>query len=155
MEKVITQTVYTIDDHPNPKAVYGWVRDNWHDLGEHTVQEMVDSLKALADHVEGTLKYCIGIAPDRREFVQITGGNRSWLKGIKSKECPLTGVCWDQDVIGGYRDGNLERRVLSALHSEGEYRYSDEGIHEHIECKEYYFKLNGEFHQSHSLGATN
>jgi len=146
VEKVITQTVYTIDDHPNPNAVYDWVRGNWHGLGDHTVYEMEHSLKALADHVGGTLDYSISIVPDRGEFVRITGGNRSLLKGIKSKECPLTDVCWDQDVIGGYRDGNLERRVLSALHSEGEYRYSDEGIHEHIECNEWYFKPSGEFY---------
>jgi hypothetical protein len=147
MQKEISEKVYTIDDHPNPKAVYDWVRNNWHDLGEHIVHEMVDSLKALADHVGGTLDYSFGLFPDRGEFVRITGGNRSWLKGVKSREYPLAGVCWDQDVIGGYRDGNLERRVLSALHSEGEYRYSDKGIHEYIECNGDYFKLNGEFYQ--------
>jgi hypothetical protein len=146
MIRQINENAYTIGDHPNPQAVYDWVRGNWHDLGEHTVREMLDSLKALADHVGGTLDYSLGLFPDRGEFVRITGGNRSWLKGIKSREYPLTGVCWDQDVICGYRDGNLESKVLSALHSEGEYRYSDEGIHEHIECNEYCFKLNGEFY---------
>ncbi len=147
MKKEITETVYTIDEHPNREAVYDWVRDNWHHLGESSVHEMVDSLKALADHVGGTLDYSISSFPGRREFVRITGGNRSWLKGIKSKECPLTGVSWDQDVIGGYRDGNLERRVLSALHRDGEYLYSDEGIHEYVWCNVYYFKLDGEFYQ--------
>ena len=147
MKKEITQTVYTIDDHPNPNAVYDWVRDNWHDIGEHTVQEMVDSLKALADHVGGILDYSIGIFPDRGEYVQITGGNRSLLRGLIAEDCPLTDICWDYDVINGYRDGDLDYRALSALHREGEYLYSDEGIHEHIECNEYYFKLDGEFYQ--------
>jgi len=147
MKKEISETVYTIDDHPNPKAVYDWVRNNWHYLGSYTVREMVDSLKALADHVEGELDYNFGLFPDRGEFVKITGGHKSRIKDLKANDYPLTGVCWDQDVIGGYRDGNLERRVLSALHREGEYIYSDEGIHEHVECSECYFKLNGEFHQ--------
>ena len=147
MEKVINETVYTINDHPNPSAVYNWVRGSWHHLGEHIIQEMVDSLEALADHVGGTLDYSISLFPDRREFVRITGGDRLRLKGIKAREYPFTGVCYDQDVIGGYFDGDLEHRVLSALHSEGEYLYSDDGINEHIECNEYYFKLGGEFYQ--------
>lgn len=147
MKKVITETVYTIDDHPNPNAVYDWVRGNWHDLGEHVGHEMLDSLKALADHVGGTLDYCFGLFPDRGQFVRITGGNRRLLKGLIARDCPLTGVWWDNTVIRGYREGSLERRVLSDLHGAGEYMYSDDGIREHIACNEYYFKINGEFYQ--------
>jgi len=147
MKKEITETVYTIDDHPNPNAVYDWVRGNWHDLGEHTVQEMVDSLKALADHVGGTLDYSISLFPDRREFVRITGGNRSRIKDLNANDYPLTGNCFDHIVINGYREGSIEYRALSVLHSEGEYIYSDMGIYDYIECNEYYFKLDGEFYQ--------
>ncbi len=54
MQKEISEKVYTIDDHPNPKAVYDWVRNNWHDLGEQMVQERVDSRKAVAGQGGGT-----------------------------------------------------------------------------------------------------
>ena len=144
MKDTITETVYTIDDHPNPEAVYGWVRNNWHDIGEHSVHEMVDSLKALADHVGGTLDYSIGLFLDRGEFVRITGGNRGLLKGLMAKDCPLTGVCYDYDVIEGYRGDNLEVKVLEVLHNEGDYIYSNKGIHEMVLCNDYYFKSNGE-----------
>ena len=147
MKQEVTETVYTIDDHPNPDAVYDWVRNNWHDLGEHNLHEMVGSLKALADHVGGILDYSIGVFPDRDEFVRITGGNRSCLKGIKSEECPFTGVCYDYEVIEGYRGENLEVKVLEVLREEGEYIYSNEGIHEMVLCNDYYFKSNGEFYK--------
>ena len=147
MKQEVTETVYTIDDHPNPDAVYDWVRNNWHDIGEHNLHEMVGSLKALADHVGGILDYSIGLFPDRGEFVRITGGNRSYLKSIKSEECPLTGVCYDYEVIEGYRGENLEVKVLEVLREEGEYIYSNEGIHEMVLCNDYYFKSNGEFYK--------
>jgi len=147
MRKDIIETVYTIDDHPNSEAVYDWVRDNWHDLGEPILSEMVGSLQALADHVEGLLYYNVSLIPAQGEYVRITGGNKTLLKGIENKECPLTGLCWDRVFIDGYCEGYLESTVLSSLHSEAEYIYSNKGIHERIECNGYYFKLNGEFYQ--------
>ena len=147
MKKDITETVYTIDDHPDREAVYGWVRDNWHDLGDYNVYEMVDSLKALADHVGGILDYSIGLLPSRGEFVQITGGNRGSLEGLIAQDCPLTGGCYDYEVIEGYIGNNLEAKVLDAMHNEGEYVYSNEGIHEMAWSNDYYFKSNGELYK--------
>tara|TARA_R110000751_G_scaffold45971_1_gene103850 strand:+ start:45 stop:488 length:444 start_codon:yes stop_codon:yes gene_type:complete len=142
----ITYKVYTFDEHPNKQAVFEWVRDNWHDLGQHNVDEMIDSLKAASEEFGGKLDYAISAVPDRGEFVKITGFSRELLAKARAKagECPLTGVCWDITVIDGLRDGDLEYQVLKALHAETEYAYSDEGLADTLSVNDYEFTISGE-----------
>ncbi len=140
-----TINIYTIDDHPNKQDCYDYIRDNWHDLGDYVIGEMAASLKALENIVGGKLEYSIGLFPHRREYVLLTDYDRQALEEIYSKreECPLTGVCYDMDVIEGLYMGNLERKVLNCLHDEGEYIYSNDGLYEMIIANEYEFYENG------------
>ena len=142
----ITYKVYTFDEHPNKQVVFEWVRNNWHDLAQHNVEEMIDSLKAASDEFGGRLDYAISAVPDRGEFVKITGFSRELLAKARAKagECPLTGVCWDITVIDGLRDGDLEYQVLKALHAETEYAYSDEGLADTLSVNDYEFTISGE-----------
>lgn len=141
----VTFKIYSINEHPNPEACYDYARNNWHDLGQHYIDEMIDSLKELAAVIHGELDYSISIVPDRGEFVIIKDYDSVELdKLMKVKdECPLTGHCYDIDVIEGLFNGELEHTVLKTLHDEGDYIYSDEGLKDMFEANEYEFYENG------------
>lgn len=143
-----TVNIYTISDHPEPEKCLEWIRDNWHDIGQHYVEEMACSLIALKNEINGNLDYALSIVPDRGEYVRLTSYDENALKSLYAKkdDCPLTGVCYDIYVIEGLYNGDLENVVLSILHAEGEHIYSDEGLREMCEANEYEFLANGEFH---------
>ena len=143
-----TIKIYTIEDHPNKEACLDWIRNNWHDLGEHVVQEMVDSLKALASAIDGKLNYSLSIAPDHGEFVKITEYNVSALTDLyhKRNDLPLTGMSYDYDVIRGLFDDDLQMHVVDTLHTEGEYIFSEQGLTDTCIANEYEFKEDGSIH---------
>ena len=165
---------YTIDSHPDPESVYDWVRDNWHDLGEHSVYEAIDSLKAFASYYDADLDYSIGIVSDRGEFISLDiSEDISELSGVRlwkylqknypvdlSGNCPFTGIVWDETLLDGIREfmkkpdsrdfsdllSDCSDKLLSAIHSEGEYIYSDEGLKDLLEANQYEFTESGEFY---------
>lgn len=140
--RTIKTKVYEINEHPNPDKVYDWIRNNWHDLNEHSVQEVVDSLKALKDKIGGKLDYSISSVPDRGEYIRFSDYDHEELCRLNSEDCPLTGVCWDMPLIQGLRKGYSED-VLESLHSDTEYTYSDEGLKELCEANQYEFTKEG------------
>jgi hypothetical protein len=143
MSTKITQiTSNTIDTHPHPEACYEWIRTHWHDLGDDHVNEMVDSLKALAEAVSGTLDYSISAVPDRGEYITLKDFDGTALYMLSADACPLTGVCYDQNVITALKNDSIED-VLTDVHNETEYRYSDEALRETCEANEYYFEDSG------------
>lgn len=145
MIKQETIQAYTIDQHPNKEAVFSWIRDNWHDLGDYAVSDFIESLKALANEIDGNLDYSVGLFPDRGEFIFLTGYDDEKLKALKPDDLPLTGVIYDIYVIQALKEGDM-MNALSFLHDEGEYIYSDEGLAELCESNEFYFTENGAFH---------
>ncbi len=134
-----------LSDEAKTKA-RDYVRNNWHDLAQHYVEDMIESLKALAKETGGTLDYSLSVVPDRGEFVRLSGYSADRLAALlkKKDECPLTGMCYDIDVIEALANGELESAVLKTLHAEGEYTYSDEGLSEMFEANEYEFTKEGE-----------
>lgn len=141
--KKITFKVYQIDEHPNKEAVFDWIRNNWHDLNDHSRDEFVESLKELNRHVGGVLSYSISTVPDRGQLLSLVDYNKDDLMALDPDELPLTGVCWDYDIIKSTQDGDISRS-LDSLHNDTEYIYSDEGLTEMCEANEYYFFENGE-----------
>lgn len=139
--------IYQIHEHPDKDACFEWIRNNWYDLGDYCVSEMITSLKALAEAVNGTLDYSLSIVPDRGEHVSIKDYDKGELKALYKKrdECPLTGMCYDYDIINGLYNGELCAAVTSTLHNEGEYLYSDEGLREMCEANEYEFLKDGSY----------
>lgn len=134
--------VYKIDEHPDKDEVYEWIRNNWHDLNQHSVNEVIESIKALSEKIGGTYDYCIGASPDRGEHITFKGYDHEDLCRLSADDLPLTGVCWDMDLIVGLREGDASR-VMRSLHSDTEYQYSDEGLYEMCEANEYEFESNG------------
>lgn len=141
--RTITKTVYTIDEHPNKEAVYQWINDNWHDLNEHGVSEVIDSLKALQKIIGGKLDYCISQVPDRGEFISFTDYDDEALNNLNPDECELTGVCYDFEVIHFMQRGNIEA-ILDSIHDETEYLYSNQALYDLCQANEYEFYEDGE-----------
>lgn len=145
MIKQETIQLYTIDEHPNPEAVFDWVRDNWHHLADFAVEEFITSLKCLADEIGGKLDYSIGAFPDRSEYISLKDYRPMALAALNSDDLPLTGCFYDAEVIKAAQNGNIEE-ALQSLHEEGEFLYSDKGIIEELQCREAYFTEDGAFH---------
>ena len=157
--RTIETKVYTIDSHPNPSVCYEWIRNNWYDLGDYIVEEVIDSLKAFADHIGATLDYSVSIVPHRGEHISFECPHSLGNVMIDidlSGNCPFTGVYYDEIICDVFRDaaGNANTglddvmneigfRMLKAIHNEGEYIYSDKGLREMCEANEYEFNEDG------------
>ena len=159
--RVIETRVFTIEEHPNKSAVYGWIRDHWHSLGDSCLLDAISSLKSFAELIGASLDYSLSIFPDRSERIRfsfpydIEPELESVLERLDlSGNCPLTGVCYDEDILDAFRDYSdgdslrdvlreVESNVLRTLHDEGEYLYSDEGLFELCEANEYEFTESG------------
>lgn len=162
MRKIET-IVYTIDEHPDPEACYDYVRNNWHDLGVHYVEDAVNTLKELAKQCGYEVDYALCIHPERGEGVTFNR-KHGWPDDRKAKEaflprdlegnCPLTGTGYDETCLDVFRErpeeGLIEvlneaaERLLETLHEDGRWIYSDQGIHEMLEANEYEFYETGE-----------
>jgi len=140
--RTVKINVYTIVDHPNPEKCFEWIRDNWHDLNDHSVNEFVNSLEELQKKIGGSLDYAISAFPDRGEFIKLKGYDKDALHQLDENECPLTGFIWDYDIIKALKDGNL-KAALKSLHADTEYIYSDKGLLEFCEANEYEFLESG------------
>jgi len=140
--RTIETKIYTIDEHPNVDLCYDWIRDNWHDLNQHSVDEVIESLKALQAIIGGELDYSISQVADRGEDITFTNYDRDALCRLSADDLPLTGVCWDHQVITGLREDNPER-VLKSLHDDTDYIYSDEGLWELCVANGYEFTETG------------
>ena len=165
---------YQIDEHPDTGAVYEWIRSNWHDLGNYSVDEGLESLKGFSNYFSTSLDYSISIVSDRGEYIstviddiaisELSGArlfkyltNNYDLDKLLSGNCPFTGMVYDEtllDDIRGFirkpddRDfqeliNNCTHKLLSAIHDEGEYIYSDEGLHDLCQANEYEFTADG------------
>lgn len=145
MIKQETIKAYTIDEHPDKDAVFNWIRANWVHLGEHAVEDFTDSLRALAREVGGKLDYAISITPDRGEFIYLEGYDKTALNALNAEDCPLTGCFYDIWTINALKEGDM-MLALGALHDEGDYIYSDEGLEDMGVLDHWYFTEDGAFH---------
>jgi hypothetical protein len=151
-----TKTSYTIDEHPEPDAVFKWIRDNWHDLNEHGLEDAVNSLKAFAEYYGLSLDYSMSQVPDRGEFIRFTNVPDDFQVDAKHRQgnCALTGMYYDEELFEVFREDNnaesisdIEHNILKAVHDETEYLYSDEALREDCEANEWHFFESGEFHE--------
>lgn len=142
--RILETKVYTIEEHPNKENCFDWIRNNWHDLNQHGVDEVIDSINALVNKIGGSVSYSIGQSPDRSEHIYFKDYNHEELARLNAGDCPLTGCCWDCDLIVGLREGN-PTKVLSHLHADTDYAYSDEGLFDFCEANGYEFDEDGNF----------
>lgn len=140
--RIIETKVYTIDEHPRINKCFEWIRDNWHDLNQHNVDDLITSIKELTNKIGGTNKYAISQTPDRGEFIEFEDYDKEILNSLNDEEYPLTGNYWDQLLINGLKENNLQM-VLDTLHEDTEYTYSDENLYELCMANDYEFDETG------------
>ena len=145
--KVIEIKIYKINEHPNKVLCYDFIRNNWLDLNNHSVDEIIDSIKKLSDTIGGSFDYSISQTPDSGEFINFSDYDDDKLNKLIPNDLPLTGVCWDADLINGLKIGNLQI-LLDILHSDTEHMYSNEGLFELCNTMEYDFKEDGCFYSN-------
>ena len=157
--RIIETKVYTIESHPEPHKVFDWIRSNWHNLGDHCLHDAVNSLKAFASYFGASVDYSISLNRSRGEHITFDRADngakaREYMDLDLSVSCPFTGVYYDEILLHAFRDSDnttsvvdmLEQagvNLLSALHGEGEYIYSDEGLRDMCEANEYEFNVDG------------
>lgn len=141
--RTIETKVYFIDEHPDKNKCFEWIRDNWHELNQHSVHEIIESIIQLSYEIGGTNDYSISQVQDRGEYIIFENYSKEILDSLNSDDLPLTGVCWDADLIEGLKEGNPSK-VLDSLHTDTIYQYSDEGLLELCQCNEYEFTEEGE-----------
>ena len=142
--RTITTTVYTINEHPNKQLCFEWIRNNWYDLNQHTIDEVITSIEALSEKIGGTFDYSINQTSDIGEYIRFKNYDKHALQklNIEKENCTFTGYCYDIDVIGGLANDTM-CNVLDAIHNETEYIYSDDGLTELCEINGYEFNLDG------------
>ena len=136
--------VYKIDDHPDPQKCYQYIRDNLHNLNDHSVIEVIESINALSRIIGGRVDYGISAVPDRGEYIRFKDYSHEELFRLSADDCPLTGVCWDIDLIEGLKKG-IPELVLKALHNSTEELYSDQGLYDLCLANEYEFTEDGKY----------
>ena len=141
--RIIKTKAYSIKEHPNKQKCYTWMRQNLHDLNQHSVYEIIDSIKKLSEIIGGFVDYGISQFPDRGEFIRFKNYDKDQLKELDASDLPLTGVCWDYELIEGLKENDPEK-VLRSLHKDSEHTYSDDGLFDLANINEYEFTDQGE-----------
>lgn len=128
------------------------------DLYEHNMIERIETLKKVAEILNGKLDYSLSCVPDRGEFISIKPSNMYeldytalWELIDVEKDCPLTGHCYDHGIIDqltkySMTDNNLNNilnNYIKSIHDEFESMLKDEYLSELCEANEYEFYSNG------------
>tara|TARA_Y100000361_G_C11147218_1_gene338773 strand:- start:520 stop:960 length:441 start_codon:yes stop_codon:yes gene_type:complete len=136
-------TVYTIDEHPNPDAVIAWARDNWSHLGEKPITFVIDSLKALAKYIDGTLVFMLNKANNNIKYVWLHCFDASKLAELNAEDRPLTGYWSDIDVIRGLQSNTLERTIFKTVEECIDEIYSHTYLKNHCMANGHFFYTDG------------
>jgi len=140
--RILETKLYTIDEHPNKELCFDYIRYNWHDLNQYSVDEVEESIIALSKVIGGSYDYLIGQFEDRAQFISFYDYDKEQLMKLKAMECPLTGVTWDIDLIEGMQKGD-NNKVLRALHNSSDHTYSNKGLMELCDANNYEFNEEG------------
>jgi hypothetical protein len=148
--RIIKTKVYTIDEHPNKDLCFDYIRRNWYDLNQYSVDEFVDSLEALQQKIGGNLDYSISQFPSIGEFISFKNYDKNRLSELDAFTTELTGVCWDSDIIIALKNGNIFESIKS-LHQYSDYVYSNEGLEDFCMANKYEFNEDGKpiLHHQH------
>lgn len=136
------------------------IKNNFHLDGflyECCMEERVETLKKLAEILDGDLDYSLSCVPDRSEFITISPKNEKldfkalWEVIDVEKDCPLTGVCYDHDIIDHFSKYNMTvdglnnalNIYIESIHSEYESMFEDEYLIDLCEANEYEFTEDG------------
>lgn len=134
--------IYKVAEHPNKELVFKWIKDNWHDIGQSEIDDVVASLQALKKVIGGRLNWSICAYPDRSEGITFEDFDKEALNNLSAEDLPLTGVCWDFDVIECTKSGDFSA-LFKSIHSNIEHLHSDKALIEMCEGNDYEFLEDG------------
>ena len=154
--KTIKETINLYEFKELSENAKDKARENFHIdgcLGDFMLEERLSTLKKLAEEIGGKLDYSISLTPDRGEYIQIKDYDKNVLRELckKKDDCPLTGCCYDIDVLElaikhCYKLDDALHYYLNQIHEEYEYYLTDEYLTENCEANEYCFTENGKFY---------
>ncbi len=147
-QETIIKTYLTFEelsDKQKQKVVEEFEVDGY--LYEHCLEERIDTLKAFAKYINGILDYSISCVPDRGEFITIKRKDHFMIQNITElieldECCPLTGVCYDDDLIKlltKYCVQDALNKYLDSIHEEYKRMLTIDYIGELCEANEYEF----------------
>jgi hypothetical protein len=146
--RIIEKKIVTFDelnDEQKSKAIELNFSDGW--IYEYCLHERIDTLKEYAKFIGGKLDYSISCVPDRGEFITIKDFDQvKFRQSFKLKDCALTGVCYDDDLIDFLNKfGSLDmalRAYIDDIHDEYESMLKIDSIGELCESNNYEFYLD-------------
>ena len=142
--RTIETKVYTIEEHPNADLCFDWIRNNRFDLNNHSVSEALESIKMLTEFIGGKNDYSIGQSPSRGEYIRFINYDKELLMELDANDLPLSGVCWDADLIESMQKYGNADGLMTAIHNDTEHYYSNEGLRELCEINQWEFDERGE-----------
>ena len=115
--------------------------DGWH--FEHYFEERIASIEALSKHLGIKVDYSIGYFPSRGEFIRFQDSvDKKELKKLNKLDCPLTGVCYDHDLIDALLSNNIQS-YIDSIHNEYNKTLEDSYLIDFCESNNYEFTING------------
>ena len=128
-----------------------------YDLYDHCMDERIETLKKLAEVLQGDLDYSLSCVPDRGEFITIKDGQRisetirELIEGDNGyyDSCPLTGICYDDDLLEDLSKYDIQtalNRYIVSIHDEYESMLKEEYINDLCEANDYEFTENGKIY---------
>ena len=122
-----------------------------YDIYDACFSERVATLEKLAEILKGSLDYSLSCVPDRGECIKISPKYENLdfeaLKDLDIDNCPLTGVCYDYDILKNVSDESTLNislnNYITSIHDEFESMLEDDYLSEWCEASEYEFTEDG------------
>ena len=149
-EKILLFTFSEAGDELRDKIRENFHSDPFH--AEFMLEDKINTLKQFAKETCGDLDYSIGLVPDRGEFIRISYDCKRELGRFlrETKEsCPLTGVCYDDDLIDNIRNHGLDDALYmfnQSIHDEYESMLSDDYLIDLCDANGYEFTIDGKLY---------
>jgi len=164
----VTETFKVYKFDKAPEHVKEKIRDYFHfdtDFGQFMLDERIETLKKLAEELNLELDYSLSVVPDRGEFIKMDLKNDAYdeeeeLKEVERRiqeflndeaDCPLTGVCYDEDIRDSIRKngGDFEAlkdaldEYIGDIHKEYENMCEDEYLSDYCDANGMEFTEQG------------
>ena len=136
-----------------PSEIKEKIRDYFYfnfDLYEHSMNDRIETLKALAKEIDARLDYSLSCVPDRGEFISFYhDSDQINVDHLNADDCPLTGVCYDADVIEDIQKHGINQAVtnyINSIHEEYRSMLEVDYLTELCEANGYEFTEDGKLY---------
>lgn len=162
----VTKTFKVYKFDKAPKHIKEKIRDELTqdpDYGQYMLDERIETLKKLAERLNLALDYSLSVVPDRGEFISMKAEDEDSLEQVNEAikefvndetDCPLTGVCYDEDIKDAIKNNGSDYEglqialdeYLKGIHSEYESMCEDDYLADFCDANEYEFTKDGKIY---------